>query len=236
MNKKTFKKLGLTTLCGVALFTQTLPVFAATAEELGADTVTTAQLSEENSVDTINPVTGANMRGIGDINLIAGGTLDGSMAEYITGVPNSGSVALHFKATSCVSVGLLENSTTIINMPDEFKFVALQDSFKRAVTGRIEMPGGKVYEYTPDDVTFYQDKLVLKNPRATYLLKAKYKVDLVINYGKILDENPNIPIKDNFSGYKFEAAMSKNNVIDFTLLGGQQGSWTSKETSAVIKP
>lgn len=172
------------------------------------------------------------------LDILTTGDLEGGIVPYIKGVPHSGQIDLHYTATSIIGLGLLDNSNLIIKLPDEFKYVAVQDEFKRAITGSIIYPvliGSETHEYTPDDITIYADRIVLKNPPATYILGAKFKADIVIDYGKVLDAYPNIPIADNPNGYKFQAVMSDNAMIDFSLLGNKEGTWTSDETKAIIK-
>lgn len=172
------------------------------------------------------------------LSLLASGELEGRLTPYILGVPKSGNIAAHYTAKSIVSVGLFDKSNLIVKIPDEFKYVALQDEFKRAIKGSITYPtglGSATHEYTAGDITIYADRIVLKNPKASYIIGSKFSADLSIDYGSILDKYPNIPIDENPSGYSFAAVLSEDAMIDFNLIGSKEGKWVTEETAAIRK-
>ncbi|EUJ23736.1 hypothetical protein HB852_12180 [Listeria grandensis] len=172
------------------------------------------------------------------MSLLASGELEGRMTPYIQGVPKSGNIAQHYTAKSTVAIGLFDKSNLVVKLPDEFKYVALQDEFKRAIKGSITYPtgmGAATHEYTAGDITIYADRIVLKNPRASYIFGAKFTADLSIDYGAILDKYPNIPIDENPSGYSFVAVLTEDAMIDCNLIGSKEGRWISEETAAIRK-
>lgn len=173
------------------------------------------------------------------LDILTTGNLEGTLVPYIKGVPHTGQIDLHYDAHSIIGLGLLDSSHLVVKIPDEFKYVAVQDEFKRAIAGSITYPvliGSETHEYIVDDITIYADRIVFQNPAATYILGAKFLADITIDYGKVLDVYPNIPIADNPNGYKFQVVISDNAMIDFSLLGSTEGTWTSDDTQAIVKP
>lgn len=170
-------------------------------------------------------------------DILTTGDLEGELFPY-TYEKKDGYVQFQYKAHSIIGIGLFDVSNLVIKLPNEFKYVAVQEELKEAITGDISYPvilGNKKHVYTSDDMTLYADRIVLKNPAASYILGAKFKANILIEYGKILELYPEIPIADNPDGYKFQAVLSDNAMIDFSLLGSTEGTWTSEGTQAIIK-
>ncbi|MDT2012585.1 hypothetical protein [Carnobacterium divergens] len=172
----------------------------------------------------------------------AKGTLDGSLVPYITGVPHSGNVAIHY---SSKETGFRDGdvSKLTIKLPPEFKYVASQPEFKSAITGVAhvqKLTGKKDYDYQPKDITIYNDRIILSNPSSFWLVSGTFSADITIDFGSIIDKYPNIPIFDNKFGYTFQSALSYSvapwDPSEEPIFGNSNGVWTSDDTIAVITP
>lgn len=173
--------------------------------------------------------------------ITANGNLEGSLVPYIQGVPNTGSITIHY---SSKSLGFIDGDTSklTIKLPQEFKFIANQPEFKTAIRGEAHVKklfNEQDYAYNMDDITVYNDRIIFSNPSEFWLIGGSFSSDIVIDYGKILEKYPNIPIKDNFAGYKFQSALSHSSApwdpSEDPIFGTYSGVWTTYETQAIYK-
>ena len=174
----------------------------------------------------------AQIQPFANLDVLDKGELEGMITPYIIGVPNTGKITLHHTSTM-LGVGLLDKSYFVISMPKEFKYISAQGDLLAAnIKAKIQTPLMN-HTYTMDEMDVMADRITFKNPRMNYVLKNKVKVDVEIDYGKVLDKYPNIPIADAF--YEFKTLLSRNDMIDLTLLGNTVGHWTDTEGKAIIK-
>lgn len=171
-------------------------------------------------------------RGGIDLDILDKGELDGRISPYIMGVPNSGKITLHYKSNQ-FGAGILSKSYFIVTMPKEFEYITSQDGLLKAnIKAHIKAPLID-HVYTASEMEVMTDRITFDTPKMNYVLGNKVTVDLEINYGKVLDKYPNIPIPDG--NYEFKAFLSKNNLIDLTLLGDTVGHWEDPDGKAIIK-
>lgn len=172
------------------------------------------------------------------ISVAATSRLDGSLAPYIELVPNSGSIALHFngKAKSFVEgqAGYL-----VFTFPKEFKAVMKETNFKQVISGSYTGPGNigaPTISYTNENTFVYSDRIIFKIPNHMMNATGKYSSDIVIDYGKLIAENPQLSIPSSILGYQFKTGFYFADGLDIVaiepVLGKDSGSWTSKDTEA----
>ncbi|MDT1957038.1 hypothetical protein [Carnobacterium divergens] len=199
------KKLGLTMICGAALFTQAAPIFAAEADQA------TDNAGEQQAVPTPRA----------SLGIIADGTLEGNIDPYAPGVPETGLITLHYTAKAKFGIGIFDKSKTVIELPPEFRTVAKQKLFKRGIKASIEMPGGKTHKYTLSETEVFSDRIVFTNPKTNYIAYAKYVVNVEIDYGTVLADNSAIKIPA--APYEFRAVLAKNGMIELDLIDNLEG-------------
>lgn len=166
-----------------------------------------------------------------DVNILDTGKLEGIVTPYISGVPNTGKVTLHYSSTM-FGVGVLDTSYFVIGLPSEFKYVAAQSGgLAASVTATIRTPLFN-HKYTMHETNVMADRITFKNPKMNYVVRNKAVVDVEIDYGKVLQKHPNIPIEDGY--YEFKALLSRNNLIDISLLGNNIGHWKDNGGTAIV--
>lgn len=171
------------------------------------------------------------------LHILAESLLEGSLAKYIPGVNHSGKVTLHYEGKSLGFVDF-DNANLLIKIPDEFKYITLQDEFLGAITGEISTPNG-TKKITPSDLKIFADRVVIEFPKSFFIIQGKYKADVVLDFGKILKKYPNITIDNSPSGYKFSSTLafvsSSWDIIEDPIFGSLSGDYTTNETEAVVK-
>ena len=171
------------------------------------------------------------------LTIAADGDLTGLIVPYIEGIPNSGKVDLHY-----VGKGLgfsdFDKTTLFIKLPEEFKYIASQPSLLHLISGYVTVPNHR-YAINSKDLQVFTDRIVLTLGNSFYLGVGKYSADIEIDYGKIIDKNPNIPIPDSEGGYFFSSNLAFNvapwDIINFPIVGDFSGDWFSDEEQAIIK-
>ncbi|OQO72585.1 hypothetical protein BH746_11835 [Enterococcus faecalis] len=166
------------------------------------------------------------------VDILDKGQLEGLTTPYIMGVPNTGKITMHYQSRM-LGVGLLNRSYFVLGMPEEFKYISAQGDFLAAnINATIKTPFF-THTYTMDEIKVMADRITFENPRMNYLLQNKVTIDIEINYGKVLDRYPNIPIADGY--YRYKGFLSRYDMIDLTLLGNTVGNWTDYNGQAIIK-
>ncbi|PEF43529.1 hypothetical protein CON22_25815, partial [Bacillus cereus] len=197
--------------------------------EENVNTQVKAGLKTEVETDSLKGENETNPEGRA-IEAFVQGYLEGELSTYKPSVPGTGHLSLHYEAKALVSVGIAERSYLVIRLPFEFADIAGTPAFKKAISGKIKLPGTlgipKTYNYTQDDIDVYTDRIVLKNPRSTTALGAKYTADIEIDFGKAIKETDvHIPQAWGGSFYEFKAHLDRNAIIDWEILGDKVGSW-----------
>ncbi|MBC2147655.1 hypothetical protein [Listeria booriae] len=211
MNKRQVLAVGLAAMVGLS------------ALQVDGATVSAQEVNTGGSTDTLH--------------ILAESSLEGSLAKYIPGVNNSGKVTLHYEGKSLGFVDF-DNANLLIKIPDEFKYIALQDEFLGAITGEISTPNG-TKKITPSDLQIFSDRVVIEFPKSFFIIQGKYRADVVLDFGKILKKYPNIPIDSAPSGYQFSStlafASSPWDIIEDPIIGSLSGDYTTNETEAIVK-
>lgn len=173
--------------------------------------------------------------------IVAKGKLEGSMTQYILGLPFTGNVSLHYSA---INTGFIIGNTTIltIKLPVEFENVAATSTFREKITGTLHLQtilGQKNIPITPEMVDSYPDRIIIQAPPAFWSGVGQFSADLTINYGEFLEQYPQINIPDAPNGYKFITQLQYSptlwDFIQTPIIGTSQDTYISKETSASIQ-
>ncbi|HGC5945285.1 TPA: hypothetical protein ACIZC1_002788 [Enterococcus faecalis] len=169
------------------------------------------------------------------LTVAAKGHLTGMVTPYIKGIPNLGKVTLHYVGNG-LGFSDFDSTTLFIKLPDEFKYVASQEGFRNVITGKITVPGSR-YTLSNDDIQVFSDRIVIKLGRRFYLGVGTYRADIEINYGKLINDNPKIPINDSKGGYIFSSNLVFDvapwDIINFPIVGEFSGDWVSSERQAI---
>lgn len=201
----------------------TLGGISASAEEIPATDATTTTAAETQSAPAdIQSRTFIGDPNIGEVNILDHGNFANvGIAPYIIGVPNTGKISAHYDSTQ-VGLGLFSASYFTLGLPEILSVIASQDDFASYVTATLKAPGVQNRQYTLDEISTSVDRITLKNPSMSYILKRDMSVDITINYGKFLDKYPGMIdyIKDMQSSNSlmdFSGVTTDYNWIDLTL-------------------
>ena len=171
--------------------------------------------------------------------ITAKGKVEGALTQYISGLPFTGNITLHYTATN---TGFVIGNTSIltIKLPEEFESVSSLPEFKEKITGNLHLQtiiGQKPIAISPEMVDSYPDRLIIHAPPSFWSGTGQFSADLTINFGEFLEENPELNIPDASEGYEFITQLQYSpNIWDFTnykIIGTSEDTYISKETSVI---
>lgn len=153
----------------------------------------------------------------GDQEIIEGtnGVLDGQMVPYITGLPFTGNVTLHFSAKNPeFKTGYV--SVIMFTIPEEFQNIAASPDFLNRISGKIKITtplGHNEISISKNQITQVPNKLIINIPDSIWMGDpgndevGTVSCDMVISYGEILATNPSFEIPDAPNGYTFTSKL-----------------------------
>lgn len=171
--------------------------------------------------------------------ITAKGETEGMLTQYVQGLPFTGNVTLHYKATN---TGFVDGDVSIvtIRLPEEFKYVASAPELKSAVTGKLHLQGifgQKSVDISQDMVEVYPDRILIEAPHSFWIGVGEFTADININYGKVLSQYPTVPIVDAPHGYNFVTQLKYSSAMwDFIkepIFGTDDDTYITEETSAI---
>ncbi|PGV16803.1 hypothetical protein COD78_31665, partial [Bacillus cereus] len=169
------------------------------------------------------------------INILAKGTLEGSLTTYKPGQPSTGKVILAYKGES-LGLNILGTTKYIVKLPGEFYNLASTGVLKKYITGHTSIgqswplpPAER--DFKPKHITVHPDRIVFENPYATYLGNSAIDTTIQIDFGKAIEET-GVHIPQASSGYHFESTIADHDLIEWNIAGDYAGKWTSSNNNA----
>lgn len=174
------------------------------------------------------------------------GNLTGQMVPYITGLPFTGDITLHFSAkNSEFKTGYV--SVIMFTIPKEFQNIAESPEFLDKISGKIKIStsfGHNEIAISKNQITHTMNKLIINIPDSIWLGElgdeevGTVSCDMVISYGEILSTDPSIEIADAPGGYIFTSKLKYSETswdfINDPLNSTPDETYITNDTSASI--
>lgn len=172
------------------------------------------------------------------LTIAADSSLTGRISPYMTTIPNTGKISLHYLGKG-LGFSDFDNTTLFIQLPEEMASLASQPDFAKYVTGTINAPGQKAQTISLNNLTVYPDRLVISMGTRFFVGVGNYGADIQIDYGKLLAKYPNIPFENHKDGrgYLFSSRLVFDvapwDIIKYPIIGTYSGELYTGSTNAI---